>query len=268
MNQTSANGTSFECHGPVDAPVIALIHGLGLTRGTWEGHIPLLSQRYRIVNYDLYGHGESAPPPVKPSLSVYAQQLHELLQELGINAAAVVGFSLGGMINRRFAIDYPAQTLALGIFNSPHERSPEAQALAEKHAAQSSSGGPGAVLDAAIKRWFTAEFIQRDPQFIDRVRNWVLANDPEQYALCRMVLAAGVTELIRPVPPVTAPSLVITCEHDSGSTPAMTEAIASEISGAKSLIVPGLKHMGLTEQPRRFTEPLLQFLESVIGPGT
>jgi len=263
MQTTATNGTVYELHGDADAPVIALVHGLGLTRATWDGHIEALSQNHRLVNYDLFGHGDSALPPETPSLSMFARQLRDLLDELNIDKANVVGFSLGGMINRRFAIDFPDRTLALGIFNSPHERDPVAQRQIEERAVQSDSGGPGANLDATIKRWFTADFIEREPQFINRIRGWVLANNPAAYAQCRAVLAAGVTELIRPDPPLNLPALVITCEHDTGSTPAMTHAIADEIIGGQALVIPHLQHMGLTQEPSLFTQPMLTFLQSL-----
>jgi pimeloyl-ACP methyl ester carboxylesterase len=57
---------------------------------------------------------------------------------------------------------------------------------------------------------------------------------------------------------------VITAENDSGSTPAMSEAIAGEIPGAELLIVPALKHMALVEAPGAFTDPLLDFLDRVL----
>ena len=68
MTQRSSSGTVYELTGPKDAPVIALIHGLGLNRHTWEAHEPVLAAQYRVLNYDLYGHGASAPPPTKPFL--------------------------------------------------------------------------------------------------------------------------------------------------------------------------------------------------------
>jgi pimeloyl-ACP methyl ester carboxylesterase len=80
-----------------------------------------------------------------------------------------------------------------------------------------------------------------------------------------MVLAAGVTELIRPAIPVNKPTLVMTCEHDSGSTPAMSHAIASEIPGAQTIIVPTLQHLGLIEQPSLFTGPIRSFLDQQLG---
>jgi pimeloyl-ACP methyl ester carboxylesterase len=96
------------------------------------------------------------------------------------------------------------------------------------------------------------------------VRGWVLANDADNYALCRQALAFGVVELIRPDPPIKHPTLVMTCENDSGSTPAMSQAIASEIDGSRVVIVPQLKHMGLTENEALFIAELREFLDAVM----
>lgn len=265
MTKRSSNGTVYEVSGPEDAPVVVLIHGLGLNRHTWQWHEPALSARYRVLNYDLFGHGESVPPPTTPSLSLFATQLRDLLDFLGIDRCAVVGFSLGGMINRRFALDYPNRVRALAILNSPHERGPEAQKAVEERAAKSTAGGPGATLDTTLKRWLTAEFRENELEIIDLIRQWVLANEPAVYAKCRWVLANGVLEIIRPQPPITLPTLVMTCENDSGSTPAMSHAIASEIPGSQTIIVPHLQHLGLMEQPSQFTTPLLRFLDQVIN---
>ncbi|MEM7221582.1 MAG: alpha/beta fold hydrolase [Pseudomonadota bacterium] len=261
MERRSDNGTAYALSGPADGPLVVLIHGLGLNRGCWQWHMPALTARARVLTYDLYGHGDSAAPPAKPSLSLFAAQLRELLDELQVEASALVGFSLGGMINRRFAIDHPERVAALAILNSPNERGPEAQRLVEERAAQSAAGGPAATLDATIERWFTAAFRSGRPEVIALVRDWVLANDPASYAQCREVLAKGVTELVRSHPPIDRPTLVMTAEHDSGSTPAMSRAIAAEIPGARFLIVPSLQHMGLVEAPDLFTEPVLDFLD-------
>jgi pimeloyl-ACP methyl ester carboxylesterase len=264
MTETSDNGSVYELSGPSDAPVVVLIHGLGLNRHVWQWHETILASRYRVLIYDLFGHGESALPPVKPSLSMFAGQLLELLDFLEIDQCSIAGFSLGGMINRRFALDYPDRLQALAIFNSPHERGAEAQKLVEERAADTVDGGPGATLDATIERWFTTEFRHGQPEIIDRVREWVLANDHQSYAQCRQVLATGVIELIRPLTPIDIPTLVMTCENDSGSTPAMSHAITAEISGAQTIVVPRLQHMGLVERPDLFTEPLLKFLDEVL----
>ncbi len=263
MAATSRNGSAYELTGPADAPVVVLVHGLGLNRQVWRDYVSRMRHRYRVLDYDLYGHGESVSPPREASLALFSEQLLGLLDELGIESCSIVGFSLGGMINRRFAMDHPGRLRALAILNSPHERDAEAQRQVEQRALDSAAGGPGATLDATIERWFTPAFISANTDYIDEVRGWVLANDLDDYAQCRRVLAFGVLELIRPRPPISHPTLVITCENDSGSTPAMSQAIAGEISGAQVIIVPRLQHMGLVENPSFFITALAEFFESL-----
>lgn len=257
----SKTGTSYDLTGRSGAPVLVLVHGLGLTRQTWDVFVPVFAEHYRVLTYDLCGHGESALRQEKPSLTVLSDQLVALLDELGITYASIIGFSLGGMINRRFAMDLPSRVAALVILNSPHEREPEAQRLVEERAAQTGAGGPAATIESTLERWFTPQFRKNAADVVAKTRTCVLANDPENYTRHRQVLASGVVELIRPVPPITAPTLVMTCEHDSGSTPSMSHAIASEIKGAETVIVPGLQHLGLIERPDLFIQPILHFLE-------
>lgn len=262
----SLAGTAYDLTGPEDAPVVALIHGLGLTRdSTWGAIAPALASRFRVLRYDLLGHGDTAIPDTHPSLTTLSQQLVGLMDGLGIAEAALVGFSLGGMINRRLAMDHPDRVSALAILNSPHERGEEQQKLVEARAADTAAGGPGANIDVTLARWFTDGFRRDHPQAVEAVKQVVLRNDPVNYAGHRMVLAAGVTELIRPAPPITHPTLVITCENDSGSSPAMSHAIASEIAGAETIIVPGLQHLGLIEQPGAFSAPVMDFLARHTG---
>ena len=255
----SPQGTAYDLTGPASAPVVVLIHGLGLTRQTWADHVAALSGAYRVLTYDLSGHGESALPDRTPSLTVLSDQLCDLMDHLQITRAALIGFSLGGMINRRFAMDQPHRVSALVILNSPHERSPEAQRLVEERAA-ASDAGPAATIEATLDRWFTPGFRISDPDKVAWVRASVLANDPGNFARHRQVLAHGVKELIRPEPPITHRALVMTCENDTGSTPAMTTAIAAEIPGAEAIVIPALQHLGLIEQPSLFTVPILKFL--------
>lgn len=268
INQTAptraVDGTAYELSGPVGTPVVVLIHGLGLNRHLWQEFETTLLPHYRVLKYDLLGHGDSLPPPAKLSLTVFVAQLSALLAELNIETCTLAGFSLGGMINRRFAVAYPQRVAALAIFNSPHKRSRTVQQLAETRTAQTAKQGIAPSLDSTIARWFTPEFRVARHDYIAHMRSCLLANDPLIYAQCHHVLITGVTELIAPQPPITCPTLVMTCENDQGSTPAMAHAIAAEIRSAQMRIVPDLQHMGLVEQPQKFTTVLRQFLRQAI----
>ena len=102
MATLTPRGTAYESFGS-GPRVIALVHGLGLNRHSWQWQVPALSSTHRVITFDLHGHGDSSVPPTTPSLTVFSEQLVELLDHLGIAQASVFGFSLGGMIARRFA---------------------------------------------------------------------------------------------------------------------------------------------------------------------
>lgn len=257
----TANGTAFDLTGDRSHPAVALIHGLGLRRSMWRDYVPVLAQNRCVLAYDLLGHGESEKPPAEPTLRLFSNQLSDLLDELGIERCAIVGFSLGGMINRQFTMISPDRVESLVVLNSPHERSPQEQRAVEQRAALTAAGGPAATLDSTIERWFTPQYIASHPQAVNRVRDWILSNDPQIYAACRAVLATGVKDLVSARISIRKPALVATCENDRGSTPRMSHAIAAEFGRAELEIVPQLQHLGLLEKPEIFLDLIVKFLE-------
>jgi (E)-2-((N-methylformamido)methylene)succinate hydrolase len=254
-------GTAYEIAGPENAPAIVMIHGMGLTRAVWKWLQPALTSRYRVLSYDLLGHGESLPPPANPTLSTLSDQLDLLMNRVGLAKAAVVGFSLGGMVARRFAQDHPERVLALGILNSPHRRSTVAQDAIAKRAEQATATGPSTMVEAALERWFTEAFRLANPELMETVRGWMLANDPASYQAVYRILADGIDEIVAPHPAIDCPTIIITGDEDFGNGPEMASAIANEIAGAQVLILPGLRHMALAEAPNAVEKPLLAFLD-------
>jgi pimeloyl-ACP methyl ester carboxylesterase len=122
---------------------------------------------------------------------------------------------------------------------------------------QARTQGPHATVAAALDRWFTPA---APAGLRDTVRGWVLANDPAVYPQIYAILAEGVEELVDPRPPVACPALVLTADQDSGNTPDMARAIAAGIAGADLVILPGLRHMALAEDPAAVNVPLTAFL--------
>jgi pimeloyl-ACP methyl ester carboxylesterase len=262
------DGTVFEVRGSKEAPVVVLIHGLGLCREVWQWQMPTLAKTYRVITYDLYGHASSGPPPSVPCLRLFCDQLLGVLDACKADKAAIVGFSLGGMIARRFAQDHPERVGALCILHSPHQRTAEAQTAILARVEQAKKEGSRATVEAALDRWFSEDFRASNPEMMNLVRRWVLANDTAIYHRNYRVLADGIEEIIKPVPAIRAPTLVITGDQDFGNGPEMTHAIAAEIVGAETLILKGLRHMALAENPEATTIPLLEFLDRHIGRAT
>lgn len=257
------DGTTYNLTGPEDAPVVVLIHGLGLTRAIWQWLIPDLS-KFRVLTYDLIGHGETAPPEGQPTLKDLADQLAALLDHLAIDKAAIVGFSLGGMVARRFAQGYPARTTALAILHSAYRRTPDAQAAIEARVTRTEAQGPAATVEAALQRWYTDAARARRPDLMALTRQWVLANDPKVYPRLYRILANGADEVSTPQPPITVPTLVLTADEDHGNSPEMAAAIATEIPRARLVILKGLRHMALAEDPPAVNRPVTDFLSEVL----
>ena len=168
--------TAWEVHG--SGPPLVLIHGFGLNRAMWQWQLPALTPHFSVLTYDLLGHGESAPPAGTPDLAMFSAQLLRLMERCGIERAAVVGFSLGGMIARRFALDHPDRLSALAILNSPHGRSPAERAAVRKRVRQTERHGPSANVEPALERWFTPRFRAEAPEVIALVRTWITRQRP------------------------------------------------------------------------------------------
>jgi len=242
---------------------IVLIHGLGLNQAMWQAQIDALAVRHCVVTYDLYGHGDSPPPPEAPSLAMFARQFASVLSHLEIPKAVVAGFSLGGMIARRIGMDYRCLVDGLAILHSPHVRSDTERSAIQARVHQAASDGPGATVEAALDRWFTSDFRVQNAKIMDQVRQWVLANDKLVYPEIYQVLVDGVDELVAPEPPLKCPALVLTGDEDYGNNPAMSAAIAQEIAGAELVILQGLRHMAMLEAPEKFNPHLVAFCHRV-----
>ena len=257
-------GTSFRDTGNKEGRTLVFIHGLGLNKYVWQWQLPVLEKTFRLISYDLWGHGLSADPIEEPSLSVFVAQLNDLMDELGVGRATLVGFSLGGMIARRAAQDMPERVERLILLNTAHKRTPEAQSAIEARAMQAKSGGSKATVEAALLRWFTDRYRAHNPEKMDLVRRWVLANKKEIYHKNYMVLAKGVDEIVAPSRPITCSTLVLTADEDYGNGPEMSKAIAKEIEGARLVILRGLRHMALMEDPEAVNQSILDFLQNSV----
>ncbi|WP_018347808.1 alpha/beta fold hydrolase [Longispora albida] len=113
-------GVRLACRmsGPVDAPVLVLLHGGGTDGSAWDELAPALAGTWRVCVPDLRGHGASDRPG-EYSLAGMAEDLRGLLRGLGIARAVVVGHSMGGVVAYLFAAAYPALVSALALAETP-----------------------------------------------------------------------------------------------------------------------------------------------------
>ncbi len=152
---------------------------MGLNKEMWGGQIVGLANDYRVIAYDMLGHGQSRVPAADTPLQAYADQLAELLDHLQIQQATVIGFSMGGLVARAFALHYPQRLTALVVLNSVFNRTPEQSAGVIARAAQAAELGPDANVDAALDRWFSREYKAANPAQVAAIRQVLASNDPQ-----------------------------------------------------------------------------------------
>ena len=99
------------------------------------------------------------------------------MDALDISQAIIMGFSLGGMIVRRFAMDYPDMATAIAILHSPHQRTQAAHDHIQNRVYQAREAGPDATVEDALIRWFSDQCRATEPHLMDQIRQWVKAND-------------------------------------------------------------------------------------------
>ncbi|AZP72474.1 alpha/beta fold hydrolase [Pseudomonas poae] len=254
-------GTSYLATGQ-GQPVV-LIHGVGLNKEMWGGQVVGLATNYRVITYDMLGHGASPRPAAGTPLLGYADQLLELLDHLELPQATVIGFSMGGLVARAFALHYPERLKGLVVLNSVFNRSPEQRAGVIARTAQAAEHGPDANAEAALSRWFSREYQAANPAQIAALRETLAGNDPQGYLTTYELFATQDMYRADDLKSLRAPTLVATGELDPGSTPEMARQLADRIPGATVAVLAEQRHMMPVESPRLVNQLLLGFLDTV-----
>lgn len=251
--------TAYDVFGT--GPAVILVHGLGLNQQMWRWQRDALAQNFKVIQYDLLGHGDSDKPSGPYLMEHMVAQIDALMNELGINQAALVGFSLGGLIVRAFALAHPKKTNALVILNSAHARTDAQREAILERVQQAQDFGPTATIEAALIRWFSDDFAHNNPDVLDQVRTWVTQNDRAVYPAIYRLLAEGDIGLEDSITAIECPTLIMTGEEDFGNSPEMALQMAAVMPNARATVLPRLRHMALAENPDMVNLALTEFLQ-------
>ncbi len=251
-----------------EGPAVVLIHGVGADLHMWDAQAEALSRRYTVVCYDTLGHGGTPMPEGEVTLASYASQLGEIADGLALERFVAVGFSMGVPISQLFALDHADGRLAgLVLMNGVYDRTEEQLAAIRGRVAQAKADGNFALADAALDRWLSPAFRAAHPEVEARIRKRLADNDPASFITAYEIFAEADPWVVGRLSAITCPTLVTTGEDDRGSTPDMTLAMARAIPGARSHIMPGLRHMPTAEGPDVVNALLLDFLDGLPRAG-
>jgi len=243
-----------------DGPAIVLIHGVGLDHTMWDLVAAGISNMFRVLRYDIVGHGRTQPVGDPLSFTDLTRQLEGVLETHGIQNTAVVGFSLGALIAQDFTLAHPGRVSKLVLLNSAYMRSSQQQAGILSRLNQVIEHGTSSNVEASIDRWFTAGFRGAHPEQISRVAETLNNNNEAGFLAAYRLFAGSDGTFENRLGEIRAPTLVITGECDVGSTPHMSRAIASQIHNSQVKIFPRVKHMLPVENADKLCTELLRFL--------
>ena len=254
--------TRFVLEG--DGPLVVLIHGVGARLENWDRVAALLANEYRVLRYDLRGHGESTRAPGPYSLPQFADDLKALLGHVGEREVNVAGHSLGAMIAQVFALRHATAVRRLALLSAVAGRTSEERARVAARIDLINTADPGEHFRRSLPRWFSDAFIAANPELIAAYAARNASNDPDCYAAAYRVLALD--DLDRELEQIHVPTLVATGALDVGSNPRMAELIYSRIKGATLRVLPGLKHSILIEAPHVVASMLVAFFKGRTVP--
>lgn len=230
---------------------------LGTDHRLWESIGTSLSDSRRVIRYDHRGHGTSPTPPGDYTLAHIAEDALELMDSLGIERADYCGVSMGGMVGMWLAAHHPARIRRLVLCSTSAHMAPQQPWI--DRAALVRHEGMAAVCLPTLERWFTPDFLADQSPAVTVTREQLLATDPQGYSGC--AVAVGDMDLRDDLGLITAPTLVIVAEDDPSTPPAHGELIASSVSGAQLLKIPG-RHLACVESPTVVLPLIAEFLAS------
>lgn len=111
--KTEAGDIYYEVHGPEGAPVVVLTHGATLNSGAFAAQVAALKDRYRVVVWDMHGHGRSYKLDGPFSVTRNAAYIVEILDQLNVDQAVLCGHSLSSWVIQYAAGEYPERVQAM-----------------------------------------------------------------------------------------------------------------------------------------------------------
>jgi pimeloyl-ACP methyl ester carboxylesterase len=253
MAEAQINGIRISYAAAGDGPAVLLTHGYSATGHMWAPQIEALRDRYRIIAWDIRGHGETESPddPAQYSEALAIADMVGLLEFLGEDRAVVGGLSLGGFMSLAFHLAHPEMVRALVLCDTgPGYRSPEARAgwnrAAEKRALDLEARGMDGLGSSSEVR-ATARY-HRSAQGLAHA--------------ARGMLAQFDARIIDHLPEIRVPTLVIVGERDEPFIGA-SQYMAAKIPGARLEVIADAGHAANLDNPDNFNRVLRGFLDSL-----
>jgi 3-oxoadipate enol-lactonase len=250
MNEQGAGRRPVRVHrtfdGPRGAPIMVLSNSLGTSLEMWDPQIPMLTRNFRVLRYDMRGHGRSPVPPGPYALADLGLDLLALLDDEGIGRAHLCGLSLGGLTSLWAAAHAPMRFLSVAVL-SAGARFSNPNGYRDR-AASVRNNGLEEVSRAVVGRWLTPSFAAANPAVAEGLRAMILATPPEGYASCCEAVAGA--DVGPQLASVKAPVLCIAAANDPAVSVSEAADLARSIPQGRLAVVQSVAHLQNVEQPQ------------------
>ena len=241
--------------GPAGAPALVLSNSLGSNFSMWDAQAPAFQRQFRLLRYDMRGHGGSSAPRPPYAVRELAQDILALADALNIARFHFCGLSIGGMIGMSLAVAAPARLHKLILANTaPKIGSNE---FWNSRIETVETKGMKEVAGAVTARWFTPAFQSSAPEKVASAIEVLESLDPQGYV--GGCTAVRDFDFRANLPQILTPTLVISGTHDPAATPADGRLLAEQIPGARYQEL-NTSHLSNIEDPAHFNQAVLAFL--------
>jgi (E)-2-((N-methylformamido)methylene)succinate hydrolase len=228
---------------------LVMVHGVGGDSGNWDGVVAALPPRFRCIRIDLSGHGRSGLITSPCSVQDLARDVTDVMDALGVHAAAIAGFSLGGLIAQAIALETPARVSKLALIATVAGRTPEEQARSAARIEVVREKGLAFIAAGNREFWFSDGFLSEHPEVVEARVQQFMACDPVSYLHAFAVFAKG--DFVGRLAEIRKPTLVVAGEFDPAATARMARLMHERIAGSRLEILAGMRHALLIECPQR-----------------
>ena len=234
----TASGTYYFFNKKEQSIPIVFIHGVGLTYEIWQPQIDFFKD-YSTLSYDILGHGKSSLNKQEINFDDFSDQLINLINELKINKIHLVGFSIGSLIARNFATKFNDRLQSLTLLGSIYKRSEEQQKTVNERFDQAKKELK--LSKQALKRWFTDRYIENNPSTYEKISKILASNNMANFLKVYELFVRHKND--EDFEKIKANTLVMTGEHDVGSTIDMSQELNKVIKNSELKIVKNGKHL-------------------------
>jgi len=239
---------------------ILLVHGMGSDHTVWEGMIPLLKKNYRVLAVDLRGHGASSKPQGPYSIKLFAQDMYQFIESLGISQVHFIGHSMGGAIGLELTLQHPEIIGSLTLISSfAYADSPLRDVLKELKKILTQEGY-NAFFNACLQLANTTEFIQDNKELFQVIMN-DMAKTISISAIRDTLNACGEVDFRTSLKNVKTPTMIIAGEDDIFTPPSHSIKIKNAIYNSKIEIINNGTHNMLVERPQETCDLIYPFLK-------